>query len=44
MTALFICVGYRYGPVTFGIRYDVLYDRDKSIYADPRAPFMRVYF
>ncbi len=43
-TALFIGVGYRSGPVTFGIRFDVLYDRDQSIYADPWAPFVRVYF
>lgn len=43
-TALFFGVGYRTGQVTFGIRYDVLYDKDKSIYADPWAPFIRVYF
>lgn len=43
-TALFIGVGYRTANVTFGIRYDVLYDRDTSIYYDPWAPFVRVYF
>jgi len=43
-SALFIGAGYRTGNVTFGIRYDVLYDEDKSIYADPWAPFIRVYF
>jgi hypothetical protein len=43
-TALFIGAGYRTRNVTFGIRYDVLYDEDKSIYADPWAPFVRVYF
>lgn len=42
--ALFIGAGYRTRNITFGIRYDVLYDRDKSIYADPWAPFVRVYF
>lgn len=42
--ALFIGAGYRTRNVTFGIRYDVLYDNDKSIYADPWAPFVRVYF
>lgn len=42
--ALFMGVGYRTQNVAFGIRYDVLYDRDKSIYADPWAPFVRVYF
>jgi len=43
-TALFIGVGYRTANVTFGIRYDILYDRDTSIYYDPWAPFVRVYF
>jgi hypothetical protein len=42
--ALFIGAGYRTRNVTFGIRYDVLYDREKSIYADPWAPFVRIYF
>ncbi|MCH4553960.1 MULTISPECIES: alpha-ketoglutarate decarboxylase [Aestuariibaculum] len=42
--ALFLGAGYRNRNVTFGIRYDVLYDRNKSIYADPWAPFVRVYF
>ena len=42
--ALFLGVGYRSGNVTFGIRYDVLYDKDKSIYFDPWAPFVRFYF
>jgi len=43
-TALFLGAGYRTGNITFGIRYDVLYDEDKSIYADPWIPFVRVYF
>ena len=42
--ALFLGAGYRTGNVTFGVRYDVLYDEDKSIYADPWMPFVRVYF
>lgn len=42
--ALFIGAGYRAQNVTIGIRYDVLYDKDKSIYADAWAPFVRVYF
>ncbi|WP_341214845.1 alpha-ketoglutarate decarboxylase [uncultured Wocania sp.] len=42
--ALFIGAGYRSGNVTLGVRYDVLYDADKSIYADPWAPFVRFYF
>lgn len=42
--ALFIGAGYRTRNVTVGIRYDVLYDKDKSVYADAWAPFVRVYF
>ena len=42
--ALFVGAGYRSGNVTLGIRYDVLYDDNKSIYADPWMPFVRFYF
>lgn len=42
--ALFVGVGFRSRNVAVGIRYDVLYDKGKSIYADPWAPFVRVYF
>ncbi len=42
--ALFVGAGYRNGNVTFGVRYDILYDADKSIYADSWAPFVRFYF
>lgn len=42
--ALFLGAGYSAGPVTAGIRYDVLYDSDKSIYANAWMPFVRVYF
>ena len=42
--ALYMGVGFRNGNITFGIRYDVLYDNEKSIYADPWAPFVRFYF
>lgn len=42
--ALYLGIGYRTGNVTFGIRYDVLYDDDKSIFADPWMPFFRFYF
>ncbi|WP_338731916.1 alpha-ketoglutarate decarboxylase [Mangrovimonas cancribranchiae] len=42
--ALFVGAGYRTRNVTVGIRFDVLYDEDKSIYADPWMPFVRVYF
>ncbi len=42
--ALFLGLGYVNGPVTFGVRYDVLYNEDKSIYADALMPFVRVMF
>ncbi len=43
-TALFLGVGYRAQNVTLGIRYNVLFDRNKSVYAEPFMPFVRVYF
>lgn len=42
--ALFVGAGFRSRNVAVGIRYDVLYDKSKSIYADPWAPFVRIYF
>ena len=42
--AFFLGAGYRNGNITFGIRYDVLYDNEKSIYINPWAPFVRFYF
>lgn len=42
--ALFLGAGFRNGNITFGIRYDVLYNDEKSIYLDPWAPFVRFYF
>ncbi|MBJ6366696.1 alpha-ketoglutarate decarboxylase [Snuella sp. CAU 1569] len=42
--ALFFGLGYRNGNVTFGIRYDILYNSNKSIYLDPWTPFVRFYF
>jgi hypothetical protein len=42
--ALFLGAGYNTGPVTVGVRYDVLYNKDESVYANPWAPFVRVYF
>lgn len=43
-TALYIGAGYNTGDVTIGVRYNVLFDRDKSVYSDPFMPFVRVYF
>lgn len=42
--ALFIGAGYRTNNVTFGVRLDVLYDNNKSIYANSWMPFVRVLF
>ncbi|MBN2868630.1 MAG: alpha-ketoglutarate decarboxylase [Flavobacteriaceae bacterium] len=42
--ALFVGAGYRTNNITFGIRFDVLYDDDKSIYANSWMPFVRVLF
>lgn len=42
--ALFLGIGYSRGPVTVGVRYDVLYKEDKSIYGDAIMPFVSVYF
>ncbi|ETN94451.1 alpha-ketoglutarate decarboxylase [Zhouia amylolytica] len=42
--ALFFGLGYSTRNVTFGIKYDVLHDEDKSFYADAFIPFVRVYF
>ncbi len=43
-TALFVGAGYNVGSVTIGLRYNVLFDREKSVYSDPLMPFVRVYF
>jgi len=42
--ALFLGIGYNSGPVTFGVRWDALYDSDKSIYANAFMPFVRFFF
>lgn len=42
--ALFLGVGYTSGRMTFGIRYDVLYDDDKSIQPEAWMPFVRFWF
>lgn len=41
---LYLGAGYRDGNVTFGIKYNVLHDVDKSIHIDPWSPFVRFYF
>lgn len=43
--ALYLGAGYNLGRnVTAGVRYDVLYNKDKSLFASPLTPFVRVYF
>ena len=42
--ALFLGIGYSNRNVTFGLRYDVLYDDNKSIYTNALMPFIRLYF
>jgi len=41
---LYLGAGFNTGPVTMGIRFDVLYDSERSIYANAYNPFVRVYF
>jgi hypothetical protein len=42
--ALFLGLGYRTNNITVGLRYDILYDDERSIYANALLPFVRVYF
>jgi hypothetical protein len=44
LPALFAGLGYGNRNVTIGVRYDLLYDEEKSIYANPWMPFLRFYF
>jgi hypothetical protein len=43
-TGLFVGAGYRNGNVTVGARYNLLFDKDKSINSDALMPFVRFYF
>ncbi|WP_026837266.1 hypothetical protein [Gillisia sp. JM1] len=42
--ALFAGIGYNTGNVTAGIRYDLLYDDEKSFYSSALMPFVSIYF
>lgn len=42
--ALHLGVAYNQGRFAIGIRYDVLYDENKSIFASPISPIIRFYF
>ena len=44
LPALFLGLGFNTGPVTFGVRYDVLYNDGRSLYGNPWLPFVRFYF
>jgi len=41
---LYLGAGFNTGSVTMGVRVDVLYDRDRSIYGNAYNPFVRFYF
>lgn len=43
-TALFLGIGYNNGPVTIGVKYNVLYKEKDMIYSSAYLPFVRVYF
>jgi long-subunit fatty acid transport protein len=43
-TGLYVGAGYRMDNVTVGVRYNLLFDKDKSVYSDALMPFIRVYF
>ena len=43
-TGLFIGAGYRMENVTVGMRYNLLFNKDKNVYSDALMPFIRVYF
>jgi len=42
--ALFGGLGYRYGPVTAGFKFNFLFDQKTSVYQDAFIPFVRIYF
>lgn len=42
--ALHLGIAYNQGRFAFGIRYDVLYDDEKSVFASPISPIVRFYF
>lgn len=42
--ALHLGIAYNRGRFAFGLRYDVLYDENKSVFASPFSPVVRFYF
>ena len=43
-TAVFVGGGYRADNITVGARYNLLFDKDKTVYAEGFMPFIRAYF
>ncbi len=43
-TSLFVGGGYRMGNVAVGVRYNLLYDKNNTIYTSAWQPFVRVMF
>ena len=43
-TGLWLGAGYRTKNITIGGRYNVLFNKDKSVFSDAFLPFVRVYF
>lgn len=44
LPAFFVGMGYSTNNITFGLRYDLLYNGRKSVYSNALMPFVRVYF
>ena len=44
LPALHLGIGYGNRHFLAGVRYDVLFDDGRSIYADPWTPFVRIFF
>lgn len=42
--SIFVGAGYQMRGITIGVRYDLLYDENKSVYATAFNPFVRVFF
>jgi hypothetical protein len=42
--AIFLGIGYQTQNVTIGARYNLLFNNEKSVYADAIVPFVRIYF
>lgn len=42
--ALFLGAGYSTRNLTLGLRYNLLYDDNRSIYSNALLPFVRIYF